>query len=409
MGAFEPEKALIAHLAILLLALTYPHAMSENVERISCFVIGAVNPAHSPFSVYFDMDPLFSYTLAPVPPYLPIEKKKKLDRLYYPRTREDLIEAYEFMVFVDPWIDHFTSRQIHDLDHVFREAGMCAFSSFGQSFQLVWEATILYSLWPVSDYQYIHRNLYRVDFRSERDPVFVPFVELGIENVPGEVYHEMVAREGSTTWADMRPNGFPWLVSWRPGGTGAGVIWVVPGAFDPTWWGAGRWMDSGSSRPGTDVNPYAIDFATNLVLHSLERDLVTDILSRREARRLIYSFRTQKLLALSMMEWADNFGANTLALSGSLTGLQNRAGEAVDLYLAQDYPAAIGLMQLMETEITLLTAEAVKLKDQALLWVYISEWLAVTSTSIFAGFTLWTLMVRRRKYRTTRSTRLRSP
>jgi hypothetical protein len=63
----------------------------------------------------------------------------------------------------------------------------------------------------------------------------------------------------------------------------------------------------------------------------------------------------------------------------------------------------------METEITLLTAEAVKLKDQALLWVYISEWLAVTSTSIFAGFTLWTLMVRRRKYRTTRSTRLRSP
>jgi hypothetical protein len=42
---------------------------------------------------------------------------------------------------------------------------------------------------------------------------------------------------------------------------------------------------------------------------------------------------------------------------------------------------------------------AVDLKDRALLWVYLIEWLAVTGTCLAAGFVLWTLMVRRRLYK----------
>ena len=113
-------------LPILLYLLGSATVIAANETRISCFIIGVVNPSHNPFSVYFDKDPLFRYSVEPVPPYLPIVDKQKLDRLYYPRTREDLIEGYEFMVFADPWIDHFTRRQIHDLDYVFREAGMGA-------------------------------------------------------------------------------------------------------------------------------------------------------------------------------------------------------------------------------------------------------------------------------------------
>jgi hypothetical protein len=403
---FSPRISVPIALLVLFLLLSSCVTASDN--RISCFIIGIVNPSHNPFAVYFDKDPIFRYSVEPVPPYLPIEDKQKLDRLYYPRTREDLIEGYEFMVFADPWIDHFTRRQIHDLDYVFREAGMSGFSSFGQSFQLVWEATILYELWPVSDYINIHNIPYRTVFSREREPIFMPFVELGIENIPGNTYHEMTPKTGSTIWAEMRPNGLPWLVSWRPGGTNAGTIWVVPGAFDPTWWGVGRWMNPEATRQGTDINPYAIDFATNLILYSLDRELIADIFSRRETRRLIYSFRTQKLLVLSMMEWADNFGANTLALSARLTELELRAEDAIDFYLEQDYPGATAIMQTMSSDIASLTADAVDLKDQALFWVYLSEWLVVTSVSIIAGFILWTLMIRRRMYRGVQATRLQA-
>ena len=43
--------------------------------------------------------------------------------------------------------------------------------------------------------------------------------------------------------------------------------------------------------------------------------------------------------------------------------------------------------------------EAVKAKNQALLWIYAIEWLVVTGTLMIGGFILWSLMVRRKLYR----------
>ncbi len=64
-------------------------------------------------------------------------------------------------------------------------------------------------------------------------------------------------------------------------------------------------------------------------------------------------------------------------------------------------------MQSAQSMIGEITAEAVRLKDQALFWVYVIEWLAVTSASMVAAFTLWTLMVRRGLYRSVATTRMR--
>jgi hypothetical protein len=53
------------------------------------------------------------------------------------------------------------------------------------------------------------------------------------------------------------------------------------------------------------------------------------------------------------------------------------------------------------------TELALDLKDQALMWVYIIEWLAVTATGSLTAVVVWTLMVRRRMYREVGATRLR--
>jgi hypothetical protein len=47
-----------------------------------------------------------------------------------------------------------------------------------------------------------------------------------------------------------------------------------------------------------------------------------------------------------------------------------------------------------------------RVKGNALLWIYITEWLVTTATVMFCGFVLWTLMVRRRLYAEVGTTRL---
>jgi hypothetical protein len=47
----------------------------------------------------------------------------------------------------------------------------------------------------------------------------------------------------------------------------------------------------------------------------------------------------------------------------------------------------------------------VKIRERALLWVYITEWFVVTGTMIICGSVIWALMIRRRLYKEVAVTR----
>jgi len=368
--------------------------------RIPCFVMGErVDPAGNAFTASFIQDPLFRYAAYPLPPDLSDAEKRKLDRVYFPRTRKILVESFDAIIIRDARIGHFTSNQFRDLDYVFREAGMASVTIHGPSWEQVWSVvTTLYELSPVDNFKIRFYEPWRVVFRREREPVFLPFIELGMEKVVGEAYGTMEAKQGATVWADMQPQDVPWLVSWRPGGTEAGLQWVFADKFDAAWWGLGY---------GTrDTNPYSIDLATNLLLYSLGKPLISDIHARRKARSLLYGFKAQKILILSLMDWAEDFGANTRSLSSQLAILESEAEGAAGSYLVQDYATAIGLMESHLARMGEISREAVRLKDQAMFWVYLSEWLATTSVAIASGTVLWSLMMRRSLYRAVEATRI---
>jgi len=353
---------------------------------------------YNPFTCLFIQDPLFRFALFPLSTEITVEEKKKLNRVYYPRTRELLVNSYEAIIFYDARIDHFTARQFGDLEYAFREAGMSSVAAHSISFS-VWQPTVLYDLSPISVYDFRYTGIWRVRFRREREPVFLPFADLGMEQAFGGEYARITPKEGTTVWADMVPEGVPWLVSWRPGGPRAGMQWAFGDKFDPLWWG---------TTPGyRSNNPYALDLATNLLLHSTGRPLVADIHGRREARLLLSTFQTRKLLILSMAEWAERFGANALPITEQLIALEREADEALDYYLEQDYGATMSFMQALDPRVSQISDLARKLKDHALFGVYISEWLAVTSVSMVAGSVLWGLMVRKRMYREAGETRVR--
>lgn len=371
-----------------------------NDLRIPCFVMGQVVTApYNPFTSLFLQDPLFRYGLYPLPTNINPTEKKKLDRVYYPRTSKMLTESYDVIVFYDARVDYWTSRQFRDIDYAFREAGMVSVTVHSLSWS-VWEPTILYDLSPISDYDSRYHKSWKMRFRRERPPVFLPFAEIGLEKAVGSAYAILTAKEGATIWADMLPTNTPWLVSWKPGGGNAGMQWVFGDKFDGEWWG--------TLSGHRDTNKYTLDFATDLLLYSLDRPLISDIHARREARQQLSTFRTRKLLVLSMMDWAERCGANTLSLSKDLIELEQEAEKAEELYLEQDYDGAISFIKEVDSRVSEISAEAKRIKDQALFWVYVSEWLSVTSVSLVTGFVLWTLMVRRRIYKPAGGTRFKT-
>ncbi len=369
---------------------------AEDGGRISGLVMGHLGFVwHDSFRILFIRDPLFTYTIYPLPPDLGDGDKRKLDRVYYPRTGQSLVESYDLLVFHDARFQHFTARQVHDLDHAFREAGMSSVMVFMGSFLWDWvlQPTILGEVVPISGHTNARYGAFWVNFRRDRDPVFLPFLEFGVEKVVGNAIAEMRVKQGATVWADMFPQDQPWLVSWRPGGGDPGMQWVLIQWYLEGWW-------------DEENNPYALDVAANLILYSMRRPLISDIQARREARRLFTSIQSQKSVMLSMMEWADAFGANTLTLAGRLRELEDEMQGAVEDYIEQDYAPAISFLDSLTRSVDELTKDAVRLKDEVLFWAFVVEWLAVTGMGLVSGFLVWTLMIRRRYYREVGATRL---
>ncbi len=386
-------------LLLLLIAFSLPATPMVAVARspdirISAFVMG-----HSqwiwgnPFRILFMRDPLFTYTIYPLPPFLSMEGKAKLDRVYYPRTRALLTNVYNLTVFHDIRTQ-FTDRQVIDLDYAFREAGLTAMCGLCLGWEYAWQPTILADLLPISEHDSVSPFFrgYWVQFDRDRAPVFLAFIGLGIEKVIGTQYCTMKARQGATVWGTLKPYDIPWMVSWKPGGGNAGTQWLVSHTFEG-WW-------------AEENNPYSLDVATNMIFYSLGQPLIENLQGRREARRLFTNFRTQKSIVLSMLEWAESFGARVESISDKLNMLEAEMAIAIQHYLDQDYHSTISFLESVSLVAKEVSLEALRLKDRALYWVYVSEWLTITATALLSGAMVWSLMGRRRLYRPSGSTRM---
>jgi len=386
-GKIKPTTSILSLFLIYLLG-SGVLAQSDGT-RISGMVIGSWYT--NDFDFLFQMDPLFTYTVYPLPPTLTENEKRRLHRVYYPRTRQILVDGYDVMVFDGALITHFTPAQFQDLDYAFRDGGMTAVIAPVVMYFSVLEPTILRDVIPISQKGAVIFKPYLVKFREDLDPVFLPFVELGIENYAGSQMCEIIPKQGATIWADIITENMPWLVSWRPGGSNAGMQWVVAHRFDDWWM--------------VSINPYAMEAATNMILYSMGRPLISDIPARRETLRLFTNFYAQKSIILSMLEWVDAFGANTFALTDRLLALDTGLDDATEDYLDQDYTTAISFLSSVTSTAKEISNEVVRLKDQALLWVYLVEWLAVSGTSLVCAFVLWSLMIRKRAYKEVKTTR----
>ncbi|MBU7004939.1 MAG: hypothetical protein HXS50_05190 [Theionarchaea archaeon] len=403
---------------MVLLPLLLLQATNCADDRLTVLAIGQVLPGESPIPQWFDADPLVDYILIPTDidfmqgatSESGIKTWRRFIRIYFPKTRKDLIENFEFYVFPDGNIDPFTTTQIADIRHSI-ENGMGSFVTLGGDLAAPshtafpgWLNSALYELLPaeLNDKMRQSGDEFRIEVVLEDPPVLSAFVPLGIEKVRASIFSLLYPKPGSTIWANMVSPGIPpyapgvWLVSWKVG-SGGGVFWAVADDLDASFW-------SSLIRPCE--NPYNMDIFLNIMLYSTGRELPVDILQVHDLRRKYWQFNEEKALMISLFEFVDKFGANTRSLEEEILEADRLKGLSFDEYRHQLYSEALESINRGIEVMLDISNRAIELKDRALFWVYLTEWSAVTGTMLASGFVVYDLLVRRRSYKEVDSTRL---
>jgi hypothetical protein len=167
--------------------------------------------------------------------------------------------------------------------------------------------------------------------------------------------------------------------------------------YDPFW--------SAPTTGSAISNPYSLDIITNIIWFSTGRELPQDPLKVHDLRRDLFDYGIKKSLLTSLLDFAEIFGANPTSEYAAMDEVEDIRREAAQSYLDRDFETAYDLMKEALSELTKLEDSATKLKDRALLWVYVVEWSVTTGVLLVAGVVLWTLMIKRALYREVKATK----
>jgi hypothetical protein len=166
------------------------------------------------------------------------------------------------------------------------------------------------------------------------------------------------------------------------------------------WTGEIHVMSSG------DAWEYALDVGANLMIYLDGRPVPQDVELVHSLRMKMSQVATRKSLLVSLLEFCDSFGANTQKVVNQVDEVDRMIWESRPIYFDLRFVEMLEIYNEVDEILKETETNAVELKQRALLWVYVIEWLAVTGTLLITGFILWTVMVRRRLYREVRTTKL---
>ena len=188
----------------------------------------------------------------------------------------------------------------------------------------------------------------------------------------------------------------PLMVTWEV--EGGARVFAMTSPIHMFFWQGGYWG-----------NPwrYGYDLGCNLMIYLDRRPVPQDVALVHAARTKIFQVATRRSLLMSMLEFCESFGANTRHIALRAAEIDAAIDDAMPEYLQLRFEEMLDAYSKVEEMLDEMERDAIKLKNATLLWVYVVEWLAVTGTTLFCGFLLWSLMVRRRLYREVETTRMR--
>ena len=153
-------------------------------------------------------------------------------------------------------------------------------------------------------------------------------------------------------------------------------------------------------------NPYSIDMLLAEFMFATGRELPSDVILVHRLRSKFSNFQSTRSFIYSLLDFIDKFGANDAPVINKMQDITKVANDGKSQYLGQEYEVSTATMDDAIARMEDLRSEAMELKDRALFWVYLTEWMSITGVSMLTGFVVWTLMVRRRLYREVKVTKL---
>ncbi len=373
--------------------------------RIRILYIGDPGPS-SPYPVYI-RDPLTEVVpVIAIGFTQPTTVIRRYMRLYMPRTRGNLVNSYDMIVISDASRRFFTDEHTSWFRDAVVQDGLAlimigGYETFGATIYTPgsWGDTHVAEALPVECLtDRWEEKPGRLEIAHGANPLAssLPFDQIGPY---GTFYgcNIVIPKEGSVLIARYRtqPTGdrHP-LFCYMEVGAGSSYAqttdWTPAGGRDFLRW------------------PHYGDYALNLAIYITGGRLPDDLERVYEARQLMNQYRDLRLTLDAVVEFASKFGANMARAEAMVGDAEKARGAAERHYLDAEMDECIdGLRNALDL-LSAASDRAYALKDEAMLWVYITEWLVVSATGMLCGFILWTIMVRRRLYREIGETRLRS-
>jgi uncharacterized membrane protein len=320
-------------------------------------------------------------------------------RIYMPRNYRDLTSNYDILILSDTNRALYAVEQLEWFRRGVEETGIGMMmvggvEAFGGDGHPSWGSSSVEDALPVLC---ISDTSFRNDFKVVANHPDDPFLQsLPWGTMPA--FHGMnvvTAKEGSTVLlqANVDAN-HPALAYWEYG-EGSSLAHMPD--WTPAW--------------GSSVMyywEYYSDYIANMNYLVAGVQIPQNPQMMHQIRAQFRDYVLNRALAVSLMEFVEKFGARISVGEERLTEIAVTHGKAVDHYINQEYDQALGILVDMDQAFKDLSDELVELKDRALFWIYIVEWLAVSGTAIICGALVWALMVRRRLYREVRITRARA-
>jgi uncharacterized membrane protein len=341
-------------------------------------------------------DPMLVITPIPVEfitlQYASINAVGRAIRIYLPRVRQQVVDGYDAIIlaevrepFLPPKFQGWITDGVLDNGIGFLMGGGAqSFGGFEEWAHPSWEGSPVSDILPVTCVEGWHYYWCRlVPEKGQEDHPLV-------RNIPWNQirFHKrnrVVEKQGGVVLArsDLNPPGAP-ILAYMEAGKGRSV------AFTWNWGGDGplefhRWS-------------YAPIFLSNLVYYSARVGIPEDLNAFLDVRRQIANYLSLRRYVLSVIDFADKVGANTRRAEIALSEADSDRKTVISLYVQGDYPSSLEALGSALDGLDEVTALAIQAKNDALLWVYVIEWLAVSGTGMFCGAVLWALMVRRAAY-----------
>ena len=397
----ELRILLLIPVALLPASLAAPHY--EATGKIGVLAIGDTSIGESPILQWLATDFAVQWQELPtdVDGVMGDIAARKIVRIYTPRTLEKLLESYDILLLLEPrmWFTDTEIRMFTDSIDLGVSTLLTLWPDIRGYISLVYsELAQVYphDFWP--SYQSGGNQAYVVKVKEGNLPVLTPFIPLGIEEFPGKGTRPIHPKQGSITWAWAIKSGIggserdEYMISWEYGESEA-RNWVIGVDVDEQWF-----------NPGAG-NKYGGDIILNMLYYSAGKPLPHDLGILLGIRAAFYRYTLEKRLLFTVIEFVDSFGANTQILEQKLSEADDGKESAVTYYLEGDYVASFDKTMEMIEYILVLNEEAIRVKERALLWVYMTEWSVVSGANLLVGFVLYTLMVKRRLYREVQVTR----